>query len=135
MHRSGPRDTRDNSQLDPNYEERRDFPRVPDEILVNAYLLGLASVITFSVEGVAAHWTPERKVYKFCDEKGLKLYEARTDGHLSLASNGETKAIIEVKPVVRDESSRVMMQETAQMAAWIPTDRDIVNDGFLDEQM
>ncbi|GLA60815.1 hypothetical protein AtubIFM54640_001312 [Aspergillus tubingensis] len=117
-----------------DYEERKDFPQVSDEIIVNAYLLGLASVVTFSIEGVEAHWTPERKGYKVCDEKGIKLYEARTDGHMYLNGNGKTKAIVEVKPVVRAELPRVMMQEVAQMAAWIHAEKDVIQDENLTEQ-
>ncbi|PYH64302.1 uncharacterized protein BO88DRAFT_429656 [Aspergillus vadensis CBS 113365] len=124
----------DDSGLDPSYKEQEDFPQVSDEIMVNAYLLGLASVVTFSVEGVEAHWTPERKGYKVCDEKGIKLYEARTDGHMFLYSNGETKAIVEVKPVVRAELPRVMMQEVAQMAAWIHAEKDVAYEEKLAEQ-
>ncbi|GKZ31045.1 hypothetical protein AbraIFM66950_011011 [Aspergillus brasiliensis] len=120
---------------DPNYEEPKEFPRVSDENMVNAYLIGLASLITFSVEGVEAHWAPERKGYKVCDEDGLKLYEARTDGHMFLTRNRETKGIVEVKPVVRAESPRVMMQETAQMAAWIHADRDVIQEYNQAEQM
>ncbi|RAK88496.1 hypothetical protein BO79DRAFT_228545 [Aspergillus costaricaensis CBS 115574] len=124
----------DDSRLDPSYEEREDFAQVSDEIIVNAYLLGLASVVTFSIEGVEAHWTPERKGYKVCDEKGIKLYEARTDGHMYLNGNGKTKAIVEVKPVVRAELPRVMMQEVAQMAAWIHAEKDVLQDENLAEQ-
>ncbi|PWY65450.1 hypothetical protein BO83DRAFT_440284 [Aspergillus eucalypticola CBS 122712] len=102
--------------------------------MVNAYLLGLASVATFSIEGVEAHWTPERKGYKVCAEKGIKLYEARTDGHMYLNSNGKTKAILEVKPVVRAELPRVMMQEVAQLAAWIHAEKDVIQDENLAEQ-
>ncbi|GAA92856.1 similar to An19g00370 [Aspergillus luchuensis IFO 4308] len=124
----------DDSNLDPSYEERKDFPRASDETMVNAYLLGLASLITLSIEGVEAHWTSERKGYKFCDENGIKLYEARTDGHLYLSNNGKTMAIVEVKPVLRDESPRVMMQETAQMAAWIHAEQDLIQADDLSEQ-
>lgn len=124
----------DDSKLDPSYEDRKEFPRASDEIMVNAYLVGLASLITLSIEGVEAHWTPERKGYKFCDENGIKLYEARTDGHLFLSKNRKTMAIVEVKPVLRDESPRVMMQETAQMAAWIHADQDLIQNDDLSEQ-
>ncbi|PYH35307.1 uncharacterized protein BO87DRAFT_385583 [Aspergillus neoniger CBS 115656] len=124
----------DDSRLDPSYEEREDFPQISDEIMVNAYLLGLASVVTFPIEGVEAHWTPERKGYKVCDEKGIKLYEARTDGHMYLNSNGKTNAIAEDKPVVRAELPGFMMQEVAQMAAWIHAEKDVIQDENLAEQ-
>ncbi|PYH59762.1 uncharacterized protein BO96DRAFT_486307 [Aspergillus niger CBS 101883] len=124
----------DDQKGDPSYKEQRRFPRVSDEDLVNLYLLALASVVTLSVEGVNAHWSPERKGFKVCDENGEKLYEARIDGHLFLSNSRETKVIVEVKPVMRDESPRVMMQETAQMAAWIHADRDVIQEDTRVEQ-
>ncbi|KAI2814201.1 CAZyme family AA7 [Aspergillus niger] len=124
----------DDQKGDPSYKEQRRFPRVSDEDLVNLYLLALASVVTLSVEGVNAHWSPERKGFKVCDENGEKLYEARIDGHLFLSNSRETKVIVEVKPVMQDESPRVMMQETAQMAAWIHADRDVIQEDTRVEQ-
>ncbi|TPR05845.1 Fungal specific transcription factor domain family protein [Aspergillus niger] len=81
----------DDQNGDLSYKEQRRFPRVSEENLVDLYLLALASVVTLSVEGVNAHWSPERKGFKVCDEKGEKLYEARIDGYLFLSNSRETK--------------------------------------------
>ncbi|PWY81524.1 hypothetical protein BO94DRAFT_144889 [Aspergillus sclerotioniger CBS 115572] len=109
----------DDLRRDPTYEDGSDdFPPVSDENLVNTYLLGLASLVTMSSEGVQAHWSQQRKAYKV-RSKGAKLYEARTDGHLFLTEGKQTKAIVEVKAMARDDLPTVRMQETAEIAAWI----------------
>ena len=116
----------DNFARDPDYkDEEETFPSVSDENVVNTGFVSFASVLTYSIEGVKAHWSQERKGFKVGEIDGIKLYEARTDGHLFLPSNKTSKVIIEVKPTMRDKAPRVRMQETAQMAAWIHVERDI----------
>ncbi|RAL00036.1 uncharacterized protein BO80DRAFT_409290 [Aspergillus ibericus CBS 121593] len=121
---SSPETPQDDLDRDPTYEDDNDaFPPVSDENVVNSYLAGFASLVTMSVQGVKAHWSQERKGFKVRNE-GTKLYEARTDGHLFSTDGKHTKAIVEVKPMMRDASTRVMMQETAEMAAWIHAEPD-----------
>ena len=119
----------DDVDQDPDYDgSARDvFPPVSDENVVNTYLVGFASLLTLSAPGISAHWSQERKGYKVSDKQGTKLYEARTDGHLFLSNGKESKAIVEVKAMVREDSSRVMMQETAEMAAWIHAEPDEIS--------
>ncbi|OJD10982.1 hypothetical protein ACJ73_09640 [Blastomyces percursus] len=120
----------DNLEKDPDFRNRQvdkeEFPPVSDENVVNTGLIGFASVVTFSIKGVKAHWSQKRKGYKVGENNGTKLYEARTDGHLSLPNDSNSKAIVEVKPTMRGESPRVRMQETAQMAAWIHVERGTI---------
>ncbi|KAL2814678.1 hypothetical protein BDW59DRAFT_177902 [Aspergillus cavernicola] len=124
-------------RTDPDYqheaEEAETFPRVSDENIVNSLLIGFASSVTFSIEGVKCHWTEERKGFKVADDTGTKLYEARTDGHLFLSMNEDSKVIVEVKPATRARCPRVRMQETAQMVAWIHVERDIIRDKVNDK--
>ncbi|RJE21389.1 hypothetical protein PHISCL_06259 [Aspergillus sclerotialis] len=116
----------DNFARDPDYkDEEATFPSVSDENVVNTGFVSFASVLTYSIEGVRAHWSQERKGFKVGEIDGIKLSEARTDGHLFLPSEKTSKVTIEVKPTMRDKAPRVRMQETAQMAAWIHVERDI----------
>ena len=117
----------DDSTKDPDYKEEEDetFPSVSDENVVNTGFVSFANVLTYSIAGVKAHWSQERKGFKVGEIDGIKLYEARTDGHLFLPNDKHSKAIIEVKPMMRIASARVRMQEAAQMAAWIHVERDI----------
>ncbi|KAK2801625.1 hypothetical protein FQN50_007686 [Emmonsiellopsis sp. PD_5] len=127
---SDPETPADNLDRDPDFRDRQAdkeaFPSVSDENVVNTGLVCFASVVTYSINGVKAHWSQERKGYKVGEKKGTKLYEARTDGHLFLPNDGNSKVIVEVKPMMREESARVRMQETAQMAAWIHVERDTI---------
>ncbi|GKZ34510.1 hypothetical protein AbraIFM66950_004786 [Aspergillus brasiliensis] len=50
-------------------------------------------------------------------------YEARTDGYLKGGDPGKARALIEVKPMLRDKKRiPICMQEAAQMVAWIKSD-------------
>ncbi|PYI03948.1 hypothetical protein BO78DRAFT_373957 [Aspergillus sclerotiicarbonarius CBS 121057] len=126
-----PKTPEDDLNLDPTYEEEDDdeeddedtYPPVSDENVVNSYLAGFASLVTMSVLGVKAHWSQERRGFKVRNND-IKLYEARTDGHLFLPNIKGSSAIVEVKPMMRWDSNRVMMQETAEMAAWIHAEPD-----------
>ncbi|KAE8155033.1 hypothetical protein BDV25DRAFT_135371 [Aspergillus avenaceus] len=117
---------------DPDYVPEDDldmepetFDPVSDENVVNSYFVNFANAVTISIKGMKAHWTQERKAFIVCDKGKRKIYEARTDGHLSLPDGNHSLAIIEVKPAFRATIPRVMMQETAQMAAWINNEPDI----------
>ncbi|KAL4945680.1 hypothetical protein BDV06DRAFT_209289 [Aspergillus oleicola] len=122
------------SEEEEEEEEKKEkpvFPGASDENLVNALLLSFASAVTITTAGMAAHWSFQRKAFKVKAKKGAKIYEARTDGHLYVASKANTNmkssAIIEVKPFPRSSSNRVRMQETAQVAAWIHAEPDTLD--------
>ncbi|EAS28132.2 uncharacterized protein CIMG_09336 [Coccidioides immitis RS] len=121
---SNPGDTETDSDTDPNYEELPKFNRLGDEQIVNTALIGLLNVLTFSVPGIQAHWSLQRKAFKF-GEGDTTLYEARTDGHLFTGAEPlASKIIVEVKRKPRAWIPEVSMQETAQMVAWIFTEPD-----------
>ncbi|RAL00034.1 uncharacterized protein BO80DRAFT_446047 [Aspergillus ibericus CBS 121593] len=103
-----PETPEDDLDLDPTYEDDEEdtFPPVSDENIVNSYLAGFASLVTMTVPGVQAHWSQQRKGFKVSN-RGNKLYEARTDGHLFLAKSERTKAIIEVKPMIHAEPNEI----------------------------
>ncbi|KAE8148500.1 hypothetical protein BDV25DRAFT_168393 [Aspergillus avenaceus] len=93
----------DDLEADPDYEntdpvDKGKFPRVSDENVVNSFLVYLANAITLPFNEIKGHWSQERK--------------------------GFVVVIIEVKPMTRNESPRVMLQETAQIVAWIYAEPD-----------
>jgi hypothetical protein len=99
------------------------YPATRDEQIVNAaLLLFLQAVSIHKLRN--PHWTLHRRIFKVEFPKG-KL-EARTDGFLDLNIGGESqvKAIVEVKPFVRQKNVQVRMQESAQMVAWIASEPD-----------
>lgn len=52
--------------------------------------------------------------------------EARTDGYLEDRRLGNVRALIEVKPALREKKpQKIRMQESAQMVAWILNDPQI----------
>ncbi|WEW56766.1 hypothetical protein PRK78_002217 [Emydomyces testavorans] len=109
---------------DPEYAEEGKFPRHQDEQIVNTCLITFANVATFTVPGVKAHWSLQRKGFTF-GQGANKLYEARIDGHLyTLANSKKSRVIVEVKKRERFALKAVHMQETAQMAAWISSEPD-----------
>lgn len=84
------------SESDPTYEEIIPFECLSGEPIVNTALIGLLNVLTYSVPGIKAHWSLQRKIFTF-EEDGTKLYEARIDGHLFTARNPlASKIIVEV---------------------------------------
>lgn len=46
---------------------------------------------------------PTSGLFKVSDKDDTKLYETRTDGHLTLPNDKRSKIIVEVKPMVHDE--------------------------------
>lgn len=81
-------------------------------------------------------WTLQRKSFDFQKkivnqqqkETTQKLFQARTDGHLRMKVEKESQSlvILEVK-ASRRKDSKPMMQENAQMAAWIYAEPDVRN--------
>lgn len=103
------------------------YPATRDEQIVNtALLLFLRAVSIHRLRN--PNWTLQRRIFKVDFPKG-KL-EARTDGFLELnlasASKSKVKAIVEVKPCVRQGNLQIRMQESAQMVAWIASDPDTI---------
>jgi hypothetical protein len=85
-------------------------------LLTTAILLFLdALTVHFSL---STSWTLHRRAFtaKFQNAS----FEARTDGYLKDKNSGKVRAIVEVKPAVRDKAPRrIRMQESAQMVGWI----------------
>lgn len=105
-------------------EEAKLMPLVKDEQTVNTALILLLRGLCLRMPGLAeARWSIERKAFHFRQHKSSRkesLYEARTDGHLSLITENISRSlsILEVKAQIRKEA-KPWMQESAQMAAWI----------------
>lgn len=104
---------------------------VEDEQIVNTALVIFLRALTMHFK-VQAHWSLKRQRFVF-GEKGDKVFEARVDGCLR-SSRNQVKAIIEVKPFLREtDPSAIRMQESAQMAAWIcnyPDEKPQKNQSF-----
>lgn len=89
-----------------------------DEQIVNTALLLFLQALTINHPDIlkagyqSPQWSLKRQTFK------LGSWQARTDGILR-NSQGIVRAIIEVKPGVRKEITKIQMQESAQMAAWI----------------
>jgi hypothetical protein len=113
------------------------FLPIDDEQIVNTALILLLQGICLRAPSVEkVEWTLQRKSFDFKKtkivdkkEKAVKLFQARTDGHLRININGASRslAILEVKASERLEA-RPYMQESAQMAAWIYAEPDVRND-------
>lgn len=103
------------------------FPPADDEQTVNtALILALNAVCLSQQSLVDFPWTLEQKAFVF-KTPTRKLYEARTDGHLRFRTDKMdiSLAILEVKAGVRDVALP-HAQESAQMAAWINAEPDVV---------
>lgn len=104
---------------------------VEDEQIVNTALVMFLRALTMHFK-VQAHWSLKRQRFVF-GEKGDKVFEARVDGCLR-SSRNQVKAIIEVKPFLREADPKaIRMQESAQMAAWIcnyPDEKPQKNQSF-----
>lgn len=101
-------------------QERLLYPATKDEQIVNTSLLVFLNALTIHFNDVPSNWTLHRKAFRAKFEKAE--YEARTDGYLS-DNRGNTKVLLEVKPVKRSaKSALIQMQESAQMVAWIASD-------------
>lgn len=101
---------------------------VEDEQIINTALILFLNALTIHCPGVADHWTLYRRPFTYCAPNGDKVYEARVDGLLR-SSRNDARVIVEVKPCYRCDASlkdngpvpksKIRMQETAQMVAWI----------------
>ncbi|KAF4457457.1 hypothetical protein F53441_507 [Fusarium austroafricanum] len=96
--------------------------QIEDEQIVNTALVLFLNALTLHCDLVQGEWTLYRQPFVVKDATKKKAYEARVDGLFRINGKG-TRAIVEVKPFVRNASAAtldgVRMQETAQMAAWI----------------
>jgi hypothetical protein len=98
-------------------------PATEDEQIVNTALILFLTEITLYFD-VRAKWSLHRKSFLF-GKAGKKAYEARVDGYLQTFHDNQIKAIVEVKPFIREKKIlEIQMQEAAQMAAWISSNPD-----------
>lgn len=97
-------------------------PPTKDEQIVNTALIVFFNALTTHFD-FYSNWTLHRKPFIATFENAQ--FEARTDGYLD-SPGGKTRAIIEVKPVLRSRHRLpIQMQESAQMVAWIRSDDDL----------
>ena len=99
-------------------------PTSKDESIVNTSLIVFVQSFTlYHSEALQAFWTSQRMAYKV-GSKDHTCFIARCDGALIGAQSGDTKVLLETKPVIRHARTRVAicMQESAQMAALIATE-------------
>lgn len=95
------------------------FPASEDEQIVNMALVDFLNAVTRHFV-TCADWTPHRKWFRVASEANGKAYEARVDGCLRRRSDDEVLAILETKANVRQNwNPDILMQEAAQMVAWI----------------
>lgn len=103
---------------------------------MNTALILLLQGVCLRAQGVEkAQWTQQRKSFNFKKKirgqqvKTIRLFQARTDGHLRINIDGifRSLAILEVKASIRLEAN-LFMQESAQMAAWISAEPDVKNE-------
>ncbi|XRM42140.1 hypothetical protein ABZX51_005370 [Aspergillus tubingensis] len=98
------------------------YPQTEDEQIVNSALVDFLNALSIHFPE-ACDWTLHRKSFKADFEHAS--YEARTDGYLKGGSPGKARALIEVKPMLREKKRiPICMQEAAQMVAWIKSDPD-----------
>ncbi|KAK2763953.1 hypothetical protein FQN54_009572 [Arachnomyces sp. PD_36] len=116
-------------------DEYGSFNNVDDEQIVNTALILLLQGICLRAPQVEkTEWTLQRKAFDFAtntaDNESIKLFQARTDGHLRIAmeegKESRSLAILEVKAKMRN-AAEPYMQESAQMAAWIHAEPDVRN--------
>jgi hypothetical protein len=123
-----------------------ELPPVNDEQIVNTALILLLQGVCLRYPGMKnSEWTLQRKSFDFtrkkdettmnrkkgkkkADKKDLpkRLFQARTDGHLRINLDGESRslAILEVKSKER-LNANPFMQESTQMASWIHAEPDV----------
>ncbi|OAA67257.1 hypothetical protein SPI_01833 [Niveomyces insectorum RCEF 264] len=96
-------------------------PSVPDEQIVNVALLAFLDALNIHCLDVHGDWSSHRGRFVFQRPQGPKIYEARVDGYLRRAADDSIRAIVEVKPFLRNafKSQQIQLQEGSQMAAWI----------------
>ncbi|KAI0154855.1 hypothetical protein GGR57DRAFT_98633 [Xylariaceae sp. FL1272] len=93
---------------------------IEDEQIVNTALILFLNALTIHFPDLTADWTLHRLAFLCRNGNGEKTYEARVDGFLRRQRDNEPLVILEVKPFRRDgERKRIIMQESAQIAAWI----------------
>ncbi|RMD45099.1 hypothetical protein DV735_g44, partial [Chaetothyriales sp. CBS 134920] len=97
------------------------YKAIEDEQIVNTALVLFLNAVTLHYTNISSEWTLYRRPFTVQKVNRQKVYEARVDGLLrSKGSQARAQALIEVKPYVRRNNTR--MQEAAQMAAWIAED-------------
>lgn len=119
---------RPSSQSPAAAESKVIYPRVADEQIVNTALIIFLNAISIESVGVQAEWSLQRKKVRVLKpNESVILFQGQTDGHLSILDEPEapSKAIVEVKPFIRNLDLQTRYQETAQMVAWIFTEPDI----------
>ncbi|KAI0098803.1 hypothetical protein GGR51DRAFT_537491 [Nemania sp. FL0031] len=95
------------------------FKAIQDEQIVNTALILFLNALTIH-SALRADWTLHRRAFISRNRNGEKTYEARVDGLLRRRQDDKPLAILEVKPFTRRKKRlEIMMQESAQMAAWI----------------
>ena len=96
---------------------------VIDEQTVNSCLVALIMPLTW-ILGLHLRVHLDRRAFRVQDSgQGNYLYEARVDG-IIVDGKGVVKAFMEVKRDIRAERLDVRMQESAQMAALIHSDKN-----------
>lgn len=99
-----------------------------DEQLVNVALIAFLGALTLHTP-VKGYWSMHRRSFWLCSQangtsqqkEGSRIYRADVDGFLKFEDSNVAKAIVEVKPFCRNDTSRtaIRIQESAQMAAWV----------------
>ncbi|KAL2821899.1 hypothetical protein BJX63DRAFT_377390 [Aspergillus granulosus] len=96
------------------------YPPTKDEQIVNCALIDFLNALTVQFNK-AGKWTIHRRALKATFEKST--FEARVDGYLE--NNNKAEVLVEVKPGSRiAKESAIRIQETAQMVAFIVSDKD-----------
>ncbi|RHZ43666.1 hypothetical protein CDV55_100036 [Aspergillus turcosus] len=103
-------------------QEWQRWDRTTDEQYVNQALMAFLDAVTENLPEDNCHWGIRRLALKA--EFKIASMEARTDGYLygPKFTKGDAFAIVETKAHIRDrtrEGSRIYMQESAEMVAWI----------------
>ncbi|KAL4946651.1 hypothetical protein BDV06DRAFT_53716 [Aspergillus oleicola] len=97
------------------------YPATKDEQIANTALILLLKALTIHFRKyLSSGWILHRKAFLRTFDEAVS--EARTDSYLS-DHRGNTRVLIEVKPVVRETKPDVIqMQESDQMVVWITSD-------------
>lgn len=90
---------------------------------MNTALIDFLNALIIHVSGAYIQWTLHRKAFHAIFAEKCQ-FEARTDGYLEDKSHN-IHAIVEVKPIARRKARlQIVMQEAAQIVAWIMTTAD-----------
>lgn len=101
-------------------QDWRTVERTTDEQYVNTALITFLDAVTVNLPEVKCHWGIGRLAFKV--EFNKASMEVRTDGYLHGLNTDEAFAIVETKAHLREREgngSRIYMQESAEMVAWI----------------